>query len=145
SPNHALISVLQDLFFEYPLNNQLHQYYRKIIDNLFTNFGNFRNAYDKFQQQQQEMEESEMNAAGEKAENTTKLYEVNKVHVKQLLEDCRILERIVNSYSNETVPIRRCEKNVLEGESEKKEEMEAEMKNEDANNNGHEDGVETKD
>lgn len=150
---------MQDLFFEYSHNNQLHKYYEQIIEYLFQNYSNFKTIYNKYKSNEvqidksdtvvstdsalpavsnstensesaifdvkeketeeassepQEMDTLDNNSAeesnklpnNEKILYFEKLYEISQVLVKQVIGECRLIEKILDSYANEKVPVK---------------------------------------
>lgn len=146
--HYNLKPFLQDLFFEYSHNNQLHKYYEQIIEYLFQNYSNFKSIYNKYKSTEAqvdkadtavsedsalplndvEKQECEEEASSEpqkmdtlnnncKQENKKfpnnekilyfeKLYEISQVLVKQVIGECRLIEKILESYAEEKVPVK---------------------------------------
>ena len=160
---------LQDLFFEYSHNNQLHKYYEQIIEYLFQNYSNFKSIYNKHKANEvhgdkpadvvaavaasspdstssdsaditevcepatateiKVEEEEKEKASSEPQEMDTmnsdsneecaskppnnekilyfeKLYSISQVLVKQVIGECRLIEKILDSYAQETIPVK---------------------------------------
>ena len=108
----------------------MHKYYEQIIGFLFQNYTNFRNIYDRHHANnvteiatnEQISSDSDKTTAAvpcsandSKMDHFLKLYEVTKILVKQILEECQLIEKIVDCYSKETIPVK--SGNVLDKDS----------------------------
>ncbi|UXI16309.1 hypothetical protein NH340_JMT02252 [Sarcoptes scabiei] len=120
-----VLCILTDLFFSYPLNNQLHKYYEQIIHYIFQYYHNF--AFTKhFKYSNRDHPSCEDNVdepkndvgndkdAGEaKISELDEFYEIFKLLVVQILSECNLISKILDHYSTEKVPMKSYEKEMI--------------------------------
>lgn len=84
----------------------MHKFYNHIIGYLFQNFINLKIIYDE---KRNNMKESDNENAAKKLEYFKNLFEISRSLIKQLLIDCNLLEKILESFSNEKIPVKSSE------------------------------------
>ncbi|XP_027196888.2 phosphatase 6 regulatory subunit 1-like protein fmt [Dermatophagoides pteronyssinus] len=118
-----VLKILTDQFFAYPLNNQLHKYYLQIICYIFQNYHNYKIIYDKHHQtpsnnmdnNDQTNDENQSNDQPnnnddnkdkEKISYFLNRFEITKTLVEQILKDCHLIEKILDNFAEESIPIK---------------------------------------
>lgn len=86
----------------------MHKYYEQIIGYVFQNYTNFKNIYDKHNSREnlETNSDSGQDSDDDARNNFIRLYHISKILVKQILEECHLIEKIVENFSNEMIPVK---------------------------------------